>query len=248
MSFLYLTFHLLLCRRELTVSVETTLFSLPVGVITRELISPELCFHSPLRCLYVAPDVWHWNCNTTCTCGYCILRSLSSTQEVPTELLEGCSVVQWIGCFHTLCLYIWKSVCERYKISFFCPQTTAVRALLCVWRRCTHTFSTVYWVRWVVIETAETLLTLIPSQKQNTNWPLNLRKSNTLNETDVNREKTWRSVCSSRDNVNSSAWWISVVMEGFLDTYEAKHLVQPQIIAEKQTSQDEFVFSPLRSF
>lgn len=41
--------------------------------------------------------------------GYCILWWLISTQDVPTELLEGLKVffvVKWIDCFRAVCLRV----------------------------------------------------------------------------------------------------------------------------------------------
>lgn len=45
--------------------------------------------------------------------GYCILRWLTSTQDVPTELLEGSFVVKWIHCFRAVCLCVSVCVCVR---------------------------------------------------------------------------------------------------------------------------------------
>lgn len=93
--------------------------------------------------------------------GYCILSWLTSTQDVPTELLEGSFVVKWIDCFRAvcLCMCVWASLCAVNKICFY-PQTMADRVLLCVWRLHPH-FSMGYWVWWVVMATGETLFTMI---------------------------------------------------------------------------------------
>lgn len=72
--------------------------------------------------------------------GYCILWWLTSTQDVPTELLEGffCSEVDGLflcSLFVHVCACVRVCVCERVcavnKICL-CPQTMADRVLLCV--------------------------------------------------------------------------------------------------------------------
>lgn len=89
----------------------------------------------------LGPDVWRRNCNTTCSCGLLYFWWLTSTQDVPTELLKGffCSEVDRLF----PCSLFVLSVCERERERegeflcavnkiCFCPQTMTNRALLLV--------------------------------------------------------------------------------------------------------------------
>lgn len=102
--------------------------------------------------------------------GYCILRWLTSTQDVPTELLGVFFVVKWIDCFRALCLC---DVCVRAwarplrcKQDLLLPsnhgrQSAAVCSTAAQPLSFFFPLSTGYWVWWVVMATGERLFSVI---------------------------------------------------------------------------------------